>query len=704
MRFLGVALVLAFGAAVLATPTGAGAGAPDGTAAAGTGSGWHASYDVLVRGDGGWRAPRADDGIPEHWEWWTAPASTLDSSGSVVATLAYHQAAWRPGANWTDQTTTHVDGAGRLVRQDALSFGPLPWVGSDLSYNVGTSSINYIGTQVDTAQTAQSTTFGAGTLPCGHAAVATPDALRLSGSCAAWPGGAPTTLRLARAGQDSILGHDAVRYGSGQVVAWIAHDLPGPPVPLRIETGRVRLDLVGLAVSEAAADAMPPPAVPPPAAWTLAQPQPWGLDESGAPALPGAFSARSAYDAALHLAWPQPLSAFLLQHPRARPFNEMGSSWVDGDHLVQRWEFVVADDAASWQGAVTRETDSGVSDVTAQGRSMGPDLVARQPGLPPLSALPAALPTVGSLVERWSAWTGEPPEGGTFWGFSVRCPAADGASEPAASCDAGEAVVRFTAGREEWRFPSQRPDPVDDSPQRIEGTTSRLVLGLDGAPAEMSSSDWRTQRPAILGRAETFGPGAVAPAPRLLGFRDATVAAAGVAGAGLVLLVALRGVPFGVALYARIRTEALPEHPTRATILDLVATTPGLRYSDLLALLGCGKGTLEHHLRMLEAGGHVVLVKSNGLATYFRTRQAAAGHAAAWLRSTTARRILGLLAEGPRRAAEVHELAACGRSTAHHHLVRIERAGLVRRDGPLAAITPAGLQAWADVRAVPQPA
>jgi DNA-binding MarR family transcriptional regulator len=91
-------------------------------------------------------------------------------------------------------------------------------------------------------------------------------------------------------------------------------------------------------------------------------------------------------------------------------------------------------------------------------------------------------------------------------------------------------------------------------------------------------------------------------------------------------------------------------------------------------------------------------VKRNGLACYFRTRQDADGDVRAWLRSTTARRLLGAVAEGPVSAADLHRLIACSRSTAHGHLVRVERLGLVRRDRGLVSLTPKGLDAWQGLR------
>jgi DNA-binding MarR family transcriptional regulator len=241
--------------------------------------------------------------------------------------------------------------------------------------------------------------------------------------------------------------------------------------------------------------------------------------------------------------------------------------------------------------------------------------------------------------------------------------------------------------------------------RQAHGTTSRATFDTDGRALGLVSSDFRTGRSSFAGLGDD--PDSLwAPAPlqRLDGFSpSAGTVLAGVALLGGVAALFVRAAPFLAGLYARIRTGALPEHPTRAAIIELVTQNPGIRYSDLLSALGCGKGTLEHHLALLERGGHVVLVKRNGLACYFRTRGAAADDAKAWLRSTTARRIVGLLDERPRSTAKIHELVGCSRSNAHRHLVRMEQAGLIRRNDRQADLTESGRRAWHDVRSVPRP-
>lgn len=656
----------------------------------------HASYDVAVWDEaaGRWRGPTPDDGVPEHWEWWTTAGSAIDAGGRPVATTAFHQATWLPDTDWTGVATTHVDAGSAIVREDSRRVG-LPPFHSDVGFSFGANGFQLIAAgPTEGSQTVQEARFGEGALPCGHGAVATAAGLAMGGSCGdAWPSGEAASHRLRFAAQAELKGDPAAVYESAGMRVWMAD---GIAVPARIEAGGLLIDLVGFrgdgpasGMQEPSVGRQPPAAMP----WASSPVQPWGLDEAGA-GHGNPFPASEAYRAALQGTLDTPLALFLLQHPDARPYAVQSASWKAGERVAHRWDFLIADHEAVWNGSVVHEVEGPLEITTAYGSSQPTGEFHTR--LPPLAQVPDALPTLGSLLARWSGWTGEPPEAANRWGYAVSC------ADPGCS----SAQTAFVVGRALWEFPTQRPEASLTAPSRLQGTTNVAAFGLDGAPLSLAESDWRVARVDNVGFSSPDGAAAAAPraAPRLWGIEEGQAKAiAGLALAGALAALAYRALPLAVGLYARIRTDTLPEHPTRAAILDLVSASPGLRYSDLLRILGGGKGALEYHLRLLENGGHLVLIKRNGLATYFRTRQAGEGHAMAWLRSTTARRILGLLAEQPRPTAALHALAGCSRSTAHGHLVRIEAAGLVRREGRDAVITEAGRKAWDAVQASQPP-
>ena len=634
---------------------------------------FHASYDILVQDDGRWRRPTATDQLPEHWEWWSKDATALDANAKRIPTVAFHQAYWFPEQTEIDLTTTHV-ADGTLVREDSMAFGEVPRFHSDLGVSYGGLSNDLQVMVQRSEQTVNHTVFEQGALPCGWSTSTRPDGLLIEGDCRQWPNGTADAFDLKPSGDEQIGARLAQRFHGSGITVWMVDAFP---VPVRIEATGIRRDLVGfraLSATEPSTGAQPPATQ-----WETTSMQPWGLDETS---FEGPFTPQDAYEAALWFPAAPPLGAFLLAHPTAIPYLVAGEASESGDRTIRAWSFVFADDETVWAGTVTQETRGAVSVIGVGGHIDDRRLFA----LPRLADVSQEVPTVKALAERWAAIAGGAATDANEWGYAIGC--------GDIACKTSRA--EFVIGREHWTYPSQRPALTTE---QVQGTISLARFTAEGRAVETLDSDFRTGRNSFIGQLERnpepFRPGATA--PRLTGLEIGGPALAGIAIAGALTLL-VRFFPALMGLYARIRTDALPEHPTRSTIIDLVTQTPGINFSELLRTVGCSNGTLTHHLGLLEGGGHVVLVKQNGLACYYRTQQEASTDAHAWLRSTTARRILGVLAQQPRPTGLIHQLAGCSRSNAHRHLVQIERAGLIKREGRVADLTEKGHLAWQAVR------
>lgn len=176
----------------------------------------------------------------------------------------------------------------------------------------------------------------------------------------------------------------------------------------------------------------------------------------------------------------------------------------------------------------------------------------------------------------------------------------------------------------------------------------------------------------------------------------ATVAAGGWAGWRLLR----RAIPFGVALYARIRKLDLAKHPKRAMILEVVRAEQGAldgsadpsapRFAaattrDILARTGLKKGTALHHLRTLERAGVLRSRRLGRDRTWVDAGAARADPAVMRaLHAPTRQRILDLAHARPGVSqAQLARELQIARPTVHAHVKELRAAGLlqVRREG-----------------------
>lgn len=159
-----------------------------------------------------------------------------------------------------------------------------------------------------------------------------------------------------------------------------------------------------------------------------------------------------------------------------------------------------------------------------------------------------------------------------------------------------------------------------------------------------------------------------------------------------------------LASLAALRRRARKDPPMERRILDAVHAEPGIHHGELRRRVSAANGTLEHYLRRLLADGRLHRVQTPGYTCYVATGGAGADDVKARtaLKSPTAR---GLLARLAGRDATVLTLAADAGlplSTAHYHVAKLVKAGLVAADRsqrPLnLTLTPAGNDAAATLR------
>jgi DNA-binding transcriptional ArsR family regulator len=165
------------------------------------------------------------------------------------------------------------------------------------------------------------------------------------------------------------------------------------------------------------------------------------------------------------------------------------------------------------------------------------------------------------------------------------------------------------------------------------------------------------------------------------------------AGALYWLWPTLKGGP--LALFSRLQTPDLLEHPVRKELLQRIEAHPGIHYQDLVRAMGKGKGAIEHHLRKLHEGGLVKALASGGYTCWFPTKydHRLVGAAPA-LKSDGARAVLAAVQARPGGSArDIGLVTGLSPAAVNHHLQRLGAAGLVHivRAGRSLSIMPTDL-------------
>lgn len=212
-----------------------------------------------------------------------------------------------------------------------------------------------------------------------------------------------------------------------------------------------------------------------------------------------------------------------------------------------------------------------------------------------------------------------------------------------------------------------------------------LAIELGDEPRIDRFSDRGYDKPATP--AEPSSPPAplalqpVASAP-LLGLTGQEAAGIGV-GAGLLsfLYYAWPHVKAGaVGLFSRVRKDEVLHHPVRQQVMELIAASPGIHFQQLVRATGKGKGTVDHHLRMLQDKELVRVRRGAGFRCYFLPGQV--DHrlmdSAAVLKAPAARSILVRLGR-PQRITDLASALGITKSAVSRHVQRLQGAGLLER-------------------------
>lgn len=139
-------------------------------------------------------------------------------------------------------------------------------------------------------------------------------------------------------------------------------------------------------------------------------------------------------------------------------------------------------------------------------------------------------------------------------------------------------------------------------------------------------------------------------------------------------------------LFARLTRREIETHPTRARILESVAQQPGIAVAELAAQHELNIGTLDYHVAVLRRDGQLRTTKAGRNRLLFLPNAgvdvAHVGEVSASGRNDVARAILS---EPGLHAAALAQKVGLSPATVHHHLTRLEAAGLVRIERGLRA-------------------
>lgn len=473
--------------------------------------------------------------------------------------------------------------------------------------------------------------------------------------------------------------------------AWFTADVP---VPVRIVDLRANASVVHELVVFAAghADLTYGPALPDVAPVAFAPPGPFGgPDEAG---VQHPFPLSAAYQAASAQG---PLADFLASHEGSYLQSASYADLRVNQHAYterQRiWTVVASDGATAEAARVTQTTLEGPGAVA----SASPVPIATPPQAPTVeeastgegpwprpSAVPADLPTVASLMQRWQAMTSDPGPANA-WGFRLVC---------AETCDA--AKLQAWGGRDESTQPNE--PQVGLATASIEHRDADLLAVDDNARIVWAETvdfarDYRLAGVPILatGNADEAPPIlAVGPSADGSAIPWAGVAAAGAAvGAALLLAWLVKAGPLA-GLFSR-HIPDVTANPVRKALLDAIQGEPGIHHSELLRRVGKGNSVVTNHVRRLTAAGLVVERQGPRFRCYFPIGTARASLAAGPLvKSAVARGILSAVAQAPASGQDLALRLGVEPGAITYHVQRLSEAGLLttRREGRFVLVEP----------------
>ncbi len=290
-----------------------------------------------------------------------------------------------------------------------------------------------------------------------------------------------------------------------------------------------------------------------------------------------------------------------------------------------------------------------------------------------------SVPTVASLFDLYETLTGRQAN---LWGI-----------QPCRSvCDEGGPYVAVGRGEELRNEQWQEGDLFIGSGSEDRQFEDRLILSANGTLMEWDQSVAE----------DRYGPN-VASEPQessdferelsaitidtVIVWRIPVAVAAGSVFTALALAVGYWLSPLAkigpTMLFSRVQRDKLLKNASRQTIFQMIEARPGIHYKELVRALEQPASTVKYHLDKLVDGGLVTAAPKTGYTCYFiagkadrRTMQAAA-----CLKSPVARGLLHAAREHPGiTGKEVAARLGVAPATVHHHLKRLEGAGLIARD------------------------
>lgn len=584
-----------------------------------------------------------------------------------------------------------------LVRLDRGSGAPLSaTLGAGVSYATsGDTSVQVTSMRHE---------FGASWLPCGYrnsAQGAAVERLVVFGSCA--PGGAEATVLGIEPWGDGDALVAEVREGSLTSTMWFTRDVPVPVlVRTTYEGGHVREQRLETfsAGTEPFADAPAVPDVGLPGVGSIL----FGRTGPSEDPLGIEYDLATAIEEAAAHPDGQELRSFMDAHPdwfvaAAETLQAASNTDIEG------WSFEVSSDTSSLRGWIyhargdlvpdasglpvvgeAQRTESVHVHVTRQDEAAGPR--------------PGQLPDPADVAAAWMAYSDDGPA--TSWGFRT--------GHCHGTCVADPEVWAGTAAAGTMAIGhSQTPSVLGSPAESEQSESSSLVWGQGRAVALI-------EQHRVEERQGNGGPLGSAQAPEapdadrdnglpltadLSWSRPGAGVAAGAGAIGLLAAAVYYFLPMLKAapawgLFSRVRRERVLDHPLRTQVMEAIEASPGIHHNDLARVVGRGHSAVEHHVRKLVEARLVEAPMQGGYRCYFprgradRNTMAAAGAT----KARGAREFLAAVTASPGCTAKQAAAAAgIAPATAHHHLKRLQEAGLIEgRRGARGALAlfPAG--------------
>lgn len=486
-----------------------------------------------------------------------------------------------------------------------------------------------------------------------------------------------------------------------RVEVWFDPDRPYPSMFVFTKDDGESADVISLTDftrGKAPARSLLPSSSQPAPDLIWSQREPWGPSDDG---VPHAFPLSAAWARILTDEGGRTVRAYLSSHPAAAVHEASYYLAPDGRGVIRQWTLRIADAgsdlgvtvSAKTRGAGSRvpdpicvacpETYTALAGETQYSiRTFQPQATSEGPRARfDADELPAKMPTVSSLLARWSGYATN-ASGEFQWAFIVRC-ADDACRQPELSIAAGASNLTSTA-----MVPGVTGGDLITSRDELQ-----LTFGpTPGTAKGVYHVTWEASRPGygILPASQT------APADRAQPVKThgnvfwsvptgslAVGAGALAAFAGLVYWIwpALRAGALG--LFTRLDRPRILEHPVRRDIVGLVESNPGIHFSEIVRRLGLGNGNADHHVRHLVAHRLLAEVKAEGFTCYYVPGAVGADAARGLpsLKSAGARSVLREIARRPGiNAKEVAQAVNMSGPTVHYHVVRLHEGGLIDSD------------------------